>query len=85
MSTIYNILSTGFYTPVRGQAPGRIITIIVTIENYVAAPKPPRGLMRGGVSTMQYFWSCGAGHACGVEHSCVVINFWLRLELSLRF
>ena len=25
MSTIYVILSTGFYTPVRGQAPGRIV------------------------------------------------------------
>ena len=31
------------------------------------------------------FWSCCVDHACGFEHSCDVVNFCLRLELSLRF
>ena len=41
-----------------------------------------QGLDEGQCVNIAIFWSCGVGHACGCEHSRVIVKFPLRLEVS---
>ena len=57
----------------------------VEIPHLCGCARAAQGLDEGRCVSTAIFSSCGVGPACGFEHSCAVVDLWLRLVLSLRF